>query len=259
MDLLLDSLRSDFNARFVDTTARIFRTCGLYGLLLAMAVTAAFAVVVAMKSNTLGNLLWGVMMLLLLSALQYVAGKSCDALDRLNRATSGTLASTALPDCFALLSLVAGLVALFGSVPMAVSMLMYPLILLGIAGFIVCVYLAFVALNPSTLCISIVSEEAHASEEAICVLVFLQKVLMRSAPVALGAGVMAGTLMMGYACYEAFSGPEHLMSAQLTAAAARSTLIFSAALPLAAYLLFSALLSLARPVPRDPDPAGRTR
>ena len=238
VDLLLDSLRWDFNARFVDTTARIFRGCGLYGLLLAMVVTAAFTVVVAMESNSLGNLLWGVMMLLLLSALQYVAGKSCDALDRLNRATTGTLASTALPDCFAILSLVAGLVALFGSVPMAVSMLMYPLILLGIAGFIVCAYLAFVALNPSTLCISIVSQPAHASQEAICVLVFLQKALMRSAPVALGAGVMAGTLMMAYACYEAFFGSEHLMSAQLTAAAARGTLIFSAALPLAAYLLF---------------------
>ena len=238
MDLLLDSLRSDFNARFVDATARIFRTCGLYALLLAMVVTAVFAVVVAMKSNTLGNLLWGVMMLLLLAALQYVAGKSCDALDRLNRATNGTLTSTALPDCFALLSLVGGLVALFGSVPMAVSMLMYPLILLGIAGFIVCVDLAFVALNPSTLNVSIVSEEVRASEEAIHVLVFLQKVFMRSVPVALGAGVMAGTLMMGYACYEAFSGPANLLSAQSTAAAARSTLIFSAALPLAAYLLF---------------------
>ena len=238
MDLLLDSLRSDFNARFVDTTARIFRTCGLYALLLAMVVTAVFAVVVAMKSNTLGNLLWGVMMLLLLAALQYVAGKSCDALDRLGRATNGTLTSTALPDCFALLSLVAGLVALFGSVPMAVSILMYPLILLGIAGFIICVYLAFVALNPSTLNISIVSEETHASEEAIRVLVFLQKVFMRSVPVALGTGVMAGTLMMGYACYEAFSGPTSLLSAQSTAAAARSTLIFSAVLPLAAYLLF---------------------
>ena len=79
-DLLLDSLRFDFNARFIDTTARIFRTCGLYGLLLAMVVTAAFAVIVAIESNTLGGLLWGVMMLLLLAALQYVAGKSCDAL-----------------------------------------------------------------------------------------------------------------------------------------------------------------------------------
>ena len=86
-------------------------------------------------------------------------------------------------------------------------------------------------------------------------LVFLQKVLMRSAPVALGAGVMAGTLMMGYACYEAFSGSEHLLSAQITAAAARSTLIISAALPPAAYLLFllySLALDLCRAILTSP-------
>jgi hypothetical protein len=244
-DFLLDSLRSNFNARFVDRSARDFQTCGLYGLLLAIILTAAFAVIVAINGNALGNLPSVVMMLLLLMALQYVAGKSCDALDRLNRATAGTLASTALPDCFALVCLVAGLVTLFGSVPMAASLSMYPLIVLGIAGFLVCVYLALAALNPSTLCISIVLEPVEASEEAIRVLLFLQKVLMRSVPVVLGAGVMAGTLMMGYACYEAFSGAGHLMSAQLTAAAARSTLLVSAALPPAAYLLsLSCSLSL---------------
>jgi hypothetical protein len=145
---------------------------------------------------------------------------------------------------------------LFGSVPWAVQASMYPLILLGIAGFIVCGYMVFVALNPSTVNISIVSRQARASEEAIGVLVFLLKVLMRSAPVALGAGVMAGALTMGYACYEAFSSPEHLLSAQITAATARATLIFSAALPLAAYLLFllcSLALDLCRAILILPD------
>jgi hypothetical protein len=251
VDVLLDSLRSDFNARFVDATVRIFRMCGSYGLLAGMALTAAFALIMATKGNALGHLLSCGLVLLLLTALQYAAGKFCDALDRLNRTTGGTLASTALPDCVALLSLMAGLAALFGSVPLAVQAAMYPLILLGIAGFIICGCLALAALNPSTLNISIVSEESPASAEAIGVVAFMLKVKMRVVPVAMGAGVIVGALMMCYACYEAFSGPEHLMSAEITAAAGRTTLIVSAALPLAAYLVFllySLLLDLCRAI-----------
>ena len=238
VDVLLDSLRIDFDARFVEATARLFRACGLYGLLAAMVAAAAFAAIAAIKTNALGNLLQGVLLLVLLAALQYAAGKFCDVLDRLNRAAGSSLTSTVFPDCFALLSLVAGLTALFGSVPAAVHASMYPLVLLGIAGFIVCSYSAFVAMNPSTLNVSILADETSAGEEAIGVLTFLLKALLRAAPVALGAGVLAGTLMMGIACYEAFFSVDGPMAAQITAAAARIVLVSSAALPLAAYLLF---------------------
>ena len=245
VDLLLDSLRSDFNARFVDTTARIFRTCGLYGLLLAMAVTAAFAVVVAMKSNTLGNLLWGVMMLLLLAGAairgRQVVRRPGSTQPRHQRHAGLDRAARLLRDLEpggrsggAVRIGADGRLHVDVSVDSAGDCRVHRLRLPGLRCPEPIDALTFRSFR----------QPARASEEAICVLVFLQKVLMRSAPVALGAGVMAGTLMMGYACYEAFSGSEHLMSAQLTAAAARGTLIFSAALPLAAYLL-SLLCSLA--------------
>lgn len=237
LDVLLDSFRTDFNARFLDTTANFFRDCGLYGLLLALFVTAAFTTIIAVKASSLGGLLSDFMLLFLLAALQYAAGKFCDILDRLNRTTRSTLSSTALPDCFALLCLVAGLTVWFGSVPMAVYFSMYAMILMGTAGFVVCVYTALVALNPSILNITVVADEACPSEEAVRVLVFLLKALLHSVPVALGAGVIAGTLTMGCASYEALFNDESLPAAQLTADAARATLIFSAALPLVAYLL----------------------
>lgn len=260
VDLLLNSLRSDFNARFVDATARLFRACGLYGLWIGMAAVAVFAVIAAINGDALGNLLSGAMVILLLVALQYIAGKFCDSLDRLNRTTGGVLASTTLPDSVALLSLVAGLAILFGSVPLAVQALMYPMILLGIAGFIICGFIAFAALNPSTLNITIAPDEPRASDEAIGVLTFLAKTLIRSVPVALGTGVIAGTLMMAYACYQTFSHPDNLFPAQFTAAASRTILITSAALPLAMYLLFllySLLLDLCRGVLTLPDKADR--
>ena len=70
------------------------------------------------------------------------------------------------------------------------------------------------------------------------VLLFLLKVLLRTVPVAFGVGVLGGTIVMGYACYQAFSGAEGLSFAQMIASTASGILISSAVLPLAAYLLF---------------------
>jgi hypothetical protein len=251
LDFLLDSLRSDFNARFIEATARLFRTCGLYGLWLSMLAVAAFAVLSARNGNALSNILSGAMLILLLIVLQYIAGKFCDALDRLNRTTEGSLPSTALPDGVALLCLAAGLIALFGSVPLAVETSMYSLIVLGVAGFIIYGFAAFASLNPSTLKISISPEKTPASREAINVILFLLKVKIRCVPVILGSGVLAGAIIMCDACYKAFSNPTSTIVAQLTAGTARTILIISAALPLVMYLLFliyCLLLDLCRAV-----------
>ena len=64
--------------------------------------------------------------------------------------------------------------------------------------------------------------------------------------------------MMGFACYEALS--DNLLAAQITAAAARATLISSAMLPLAAYVLFllcSLLLDVCRAILMLPEKAGK--
>ena len=259
VDVLLNSLRSDAAARGVETTARVFRACGLYGLLVAMAVVAAFALIMAAKFDMLDNLLWGLGLIVLLGALQYVAGKSCDALERLGRTTGGTLVSTLLPDCFAALSLAAGLGMLFASASAAVEGSTWLPLLTGIAGAIVCGYAALAVLNPSTLSISIVSEEVRAGEEAIGSLMFLAKVLLRVVPVALGTGVIAGTLLMGYACYVALNADAMLVGPHFAASTARTVLVFSAALPLVVYalfLLYALLLDLCRAILGLPERAG---
>lgn len=271
VDMLLDSFRTaptrsalesgtspaseSINARFIETTAASFRDCGLYGLLVALLVAAAFTALTAVKVGSLANLLADLMLLLLLAALQYIAGKFCGVLDRLGRATTNTLSSTALPDAFALLCFVTGLAVLFGSVPAATQDTMYSIILLGIAGFVVFVFMGFVALNPSTTNILIAADESQPpSDEALGVFSFLLKVVLRSTPVAFGAGVIAGLLILGYATYEGLS--DDLPAALLTAATARATLISSAALPLIVYLLFLLhwlLLDLCRTVLRLPN------
>ena len=237
LDSLMDWLRPRCDARRVDSIGRFFRVCGSYGLLVAIVLSMAFSVIMAFKADPVGSLLLGAIMLMVLVILQYVAGKFCDALDRLNAATAGSLPSTVFPAGLALLSKALGVAVLLSSIIAAVQISAYATLPFGIVAFLVLCYLSLVAMNPAMLNFSI-GAQSGAGEEAIGVVTFLFKALMRLVPVAFGAGVVCGTLLMGFACYLPFSGEGGLFVAQFTWNMAAYSLILSALLPPAAYLIF---------------------
>jgi len=239
-DALLERFRPRFDARFVEATARVFWSAGFYGLLAAMLLTAVFAVAatVHLQNGSAAELVSGAAVIVALAALHYAAWKFRDVLDRLNRETAGRLASNAFPNCFAVLIKAAGAFALLASIAAAVVWSQYFLILGGAAVFLVGCYAAVVAINPAALNISI-DPGLHPGEEAVGVFLFLLKTLARSTPAAFGAGVVLSALGMGYAGYLAAFGDEKaLAAANSVAFVAEKGLIFSAALPLAAYLVF---------------------
>jgi len=206
-DLILEFVRGQFTAHFVESTSRIFTVTGHYGLYAAMLVLFGLYLSLGVKENDLNTVLLGVVWVLVLAILQYASGRFSGALEKLNRTTPGEMESRAFPDCFALLSMIVGLVALLGLAVMAVRTEQFALILPGIVTFILCQYLAIVALNPDTLNLRIASE-AKAGEEAIGILSFFVKLGLRVVPVAFGVGVAWGTLRLLYACWLVFSPPE---------------------------------------------------
>ena len=250
VDALLDLLRLMFNAHFVETTAKLFRTCGVYGLPAAMAVWAAFCLISVFMTRQLGPLV-SVIPLMGLVILHHAANRCLDAVDRLNVASKDYLSTAALPDCFALLSLLVGVAGLLVSVFVGPALSFYT-ILSGVLSFFLGIYLTAVALNPTSLGVSIDQErEFRPGEESVSLIAFVLKALLRLTPVAFGAGVVGGTLQMGYACCEALLANGNL-SAAITHAdeAARTIFVFAALPPVAyaAYLLCLLPLSLWRAV-----------
>lgn len=241
-DFLLDAARAQFTAQFVDSTSRIFATCGHYGLYVAMLASLGAALALGIKVGPLNPVLLGVIWLLALAVLQYAARRSCVAMERLNRATSAVLSTAAVPDSLALLNMVAGLAILLGSAVLAVESFLaersgaFPLVLFGLMAFIVCEYVAFISLNFEALGVSVIPQ-VRAGEEASGLLSFLLKALLRLSPVAFGAGVVCGTLWLCYAFYQA-SGDGKLDTAQETAFTATCWIIAFAALPFVAYVCF---------------------
>lgn len=235
-DIVIDAARAQFSAQFVDATTKIFVTCGHYCLYVAMLASFGVALTLGIHSEPLYPVLLGVIGLLILAVLQYSAGRVCVALDRLNRTAAGNVSNTVFLDSFAVLNMVAGLATLITSAVLAVHNDAYPLILAGLVLFIVCEYLAFVSLNPQTLSISVVGE-AGPAEEAIGVVWFLLKAILRLSPVAFGAGVVCSTLWLFYASYQLFPDAQ-VDAAEHTALAAACSTICFAALPTVTYVFF---------------------
>ncbi len=220
-------------------------------------LSVVFSVLMAFKSNPAGSLLSGAIALVVLLILQYVSGKFCDALLRLNGAHTDSLASTTFPDGVAMLSKALGVAALLASIITAVHDSSFAPIPLGIAAFLVFAYLSLAAICPASLNFTIDGEagEKGAVEEALAVLTFLVKALMRAVPAAFGLGVICATLLVGYACYQvAFSDnifDNNMLGGMINSGSARISLIYSALLPVFAYLLFLLyylLLALCRAV-----------
>ena len=240
-DKFLDWCRPKFDAKFIESTSKFLRQCGSYGLFVAAAMVVICAVICASighlnNSNATALIVGEIVGAVIFISLQYVAGKCCKVLDQLNDSVSGSLSSTVVPDCLVVLSKMAGIIFLLGSIVEAIRTSQFLPIFPGVVIFLVCVYLSLIALNPAALSISI-SPEPLQGGEMIGVVTFLLKALMRLAPAAFGIGVVCGTVFLGYACFAAMAIDSSAFNWKSGPAAVHCVIV-SASLPLAAYLLF---------------------
>lgn len=241
-DDLLDFARSHFTAQFVEATSRLFAACGCYGLYAALVLLTVYAVAAGLAGAGAARVLPAVIAIPALIVLQYVAGRFLEALERLNRVTPGRLTSSAVPDCFALLSFFVGATSLLGLAILAVQTEQFDWIIPALAAFILCQYMASIAINPETLYVTITTT-AGAGEEALGIVSFFLKILLRTVPVAFGVGVVWGTTRLAFATFEQLVGSEEttpfvILGAWQAAVAPFSVLFGAAILPLTAYGVF---------------------
>ena len=257
LDPLVEWSRSRFDARLVDLVARFFRECGSYGLLVAMAAVAAYSIIIifAVDADPATSLLRGGAVLIALGALQCVAGKFCNALEKLNESTAGRLSSPVFPNALAILSKALGVILLLTAIAAAVRSSEYILISLGAVQFITLAHVSLAALHPAKLGYSIGGESAKSDvgEEGLQAVTFAFKAVMRAVPVAFGAGVVCGTLFVVYACCASLAGAENARAAAAMSTLGTGGLIASALIPpaaYAAYLLYYLLYDLCRAILR---------
>ena len=233
-DMLIELIRRQFSPRFVDSSSDVFAATGYYGLYIGMGMLLVFGVVIGAEAETpTSALATSASEILLLVVLQYASGRFLASIQTLNRRTSGRIASTAIPDCVALSSICLGLALLIGMVILGLVVGDFTLVLFAIGLFILCEYIAVLAVTLDALNIE-VATDAPAGEEAIGILSFLAKLTLRLVPVAFGVGVVLGicNLLVASLLVTTGSAPESI-DAVAAVTAASGILVISAALPIA--------------------------
>ena len=112
--------------------------------------------------------------------------------------------------CVSTVLILGGLVAVTSGVISAIKLEVWGLVWSGLAIFAVCELLAWLCLHPDVLNIAIVPDSS-AGKEAIGVLTFTLKALLRLVPSMFGVGLIAGLLSLLGSLYSLFKGEASVM------------------------------------------------
>jgi len=210
VDHLIDWARRAFPVKWYDQTAGTLVKVGHLGLVLAEATCILLGLVAAIKMSNWKLFPAGIGLGLLLAIFQYTATRFLDAGKALLDSSPSRLGSAAFLDCLAVLAEVLGLVLFFTRL-MEGSLTSF---FVGLALWALCDAVAFIALHPEMINLT-VEGETRAGEEAIGILSFGVKALVRIVPIAFGVGAVLGSISLLIATFAMMgkAGPEGVLSA----------------------------------------------
>ena len=207
---------------------------GHYALIVAAGLGLIYGIVGAFKWNQLSPAITGVVWIPCVAVAQYTAFKFSSTSRGLIRSSGSQLSSKSFLDSLALWSLLLGGIALVGLTYGAIRADELSTFGSGIVAFAACELVVWLCLNPALLNISILPAST-AGEEAIGVLTFFMKALLRLVPIAFGIGVIVGDFQILAGIIRLFRDQEYSISG---ASSAGWLVLGSAALPLIGYVLF---------------------
>ena len=231
----LEMLQRVFSENLLNTVDRWAKPIGSIGLLVAACFLMLGLIVLGIRANAATFLLGGIIGVPLVTVLvHFIAAKFLDAGGPLLRESPSAFSSPAFLHCFALasflgavFSVLAGLFSLIqGSFAVAIP---------GLVLAFVYLYAGGVALNPSVVNVE-VGQRASAGQEAIGILMFMFKLLLRLVPFVFGVGMVAAFLGTGYLFIRTIASEPFFAMMMLPAFG--PGLIAVALFPIIAYLLF---------------------
>lgn len=207
---------------------------GHYALIVAAGLGLIYGVVGAFKWNQLSPALIGLVWIPCVGVAQYGAFKFASTSRGLIKSSASQLSSSSFLACIALWSLLLGVIALVSLTYDAIRSDSLSTFGTGLVVFAACELVVWLCLNPSLLNINIFPAST-AGEEAIGVLTFIMKALLRLVPIAFGVGVIVGDFEILAAIIRLFRDQEYSVMGSSSAA---WMVLGSAALPLIGYILF---------------------
>lgn len=172
------------NENFINASITFFKKAGQYAIIAGGALGLIKCIISAVKTNQLIPALIGIVFVVALAILQFTAIVFLDSGDRLIANTPDRVSSKSYLECIGLFALLIGIGFLTGGLFVGVAvggMNGFVTIIIPCAVvFIILSYEAAIAFNPQTVNVRI--EKTSAGDEAVGLLGFLQKSVLKLVP-----------------------------------------------------------------------------
>lgn len=234
-DALLGWMKTRLTPGWFEKSDNWSEALGNYAIIAGAAIGLIFGIVAAIKQDSLSILLITLGWLPALAVLQYTAVKFMAAGRLLIKTSASQLSSEAFLSVLALLSLVAGVVLFIWFTVAAIRTETINPFWLALLLLVICEMAVWLCLNPGLLNIGICAG-ATAGQEAIGVLTFCMKALLRFVPLAFGVGTAVGAINLIIDLVQLFRG--RVDCYMLFKLDSSQLILGAAALPLVAYLVF---------------------
>jgi hypothetical protein len=195
LEKLVDFFKGLLSVNLLDFCIKWASKFGHFGLIVAAGLGFLFAIIFAVRVNSFFAFLYGIAWIIVVFVVQYTAHKFSNAGDGLIKNNPTTLASKAFLDCFGFLALIGGVVVLIIYIIQAIQVGDVIPFLVGLGLFIFLEFLALIAFNPKTATVEIV-QEGSAGQEALGIVTFFLKAILRLVPIIFGVGIVVYTIML---------------------------------------------------------------
>ncbi len=233
MERFIERMRAAMAATPVDPVLDRLVHYGNLAALAAMALALVYGLLGAVRHVIFAPIPRAIGFVLLLAAFQYAANKFMGAGRHLMTSTPSRLSSTAFLNTVALVHAVAAVVFLVGGILLAVQQRSFAVMISALVIALVAYGIAFISLYPDRINVT-VNPDVGAGEEALGILSFAVKLVVRLIPFVYGVGMIIGALALLGACLSRL-GP--LGYSQLGQQGSL-LLLLAAAFPFAGYLFF---------------------
>ncbi len=233
IDRILDWVKNRYPAETYQSFSNFLTNLGHWGIVLAEILVILFGITAAFKAGNWVFAAYAIGIALLLAVFQYIANRFLTAGDALIEATPSSLRSSAFMDCTALLTEIAGFLYFLTSMLIAHRIGQWSMLWVGLGVWCLCDAFSYIAINPKLTNIEI-KTDLRVGEEAIGILSFIVKTILRIVPIAFGAGTIIGVIGL-------LSGTISLIFSGVATAGIASIrlILLCTCLPLLSYIFFA--------------------
>jgi hypothetical protein len=178
----------------VEKTLSLARYFGQYAVLVGGALGLIATTVAAVRYNSFGLFLSGIIFVLAVAVAQYAATRFLGASDTLIASTPSRVSSLAFIECVGILAVLGAVGWLLGGIVVAIQANTFALLIPAVLGAVAWAFFGAIALHPHLA--SVEAGSGSAGEEAIGILAFLLKATLKMVPLSFALLAILGSLAL---------------------------------------------------------------